>query len=189
MSPGEMIAVVKANMLKKTGKTFEQWVKLARAKGPSTPKECYAWLKKKHGVPHLSAQLIADKASGQGVYDAYEDPDALVDAMYAGPMASLRPIYERMLKLARKLGKDVVITPCKSYVGFRRKRQFAIVKPRTPTRVDLGFTLANVKPRGRLEALRKTSSDRISHVIKVESPKDIDAEVKGWLTKAYKRDA
>ena len=57
-----------------------------------------------------------------GVKTKGHDPDALVETMYAGPKASLRPIYEEFVKLTRKLGKDVVVTPCKTYVGFRRKR-------------------------------------------------------------------
>jgi predicted transport protein len=188
-SPGEMIAAVKANMPEKTGKTFEEWVKIARAGGPSTAKECYAWLKKEYGLPHLSAQIVADKVSGQGRYEAYENSEALVDAMYAGPKASLRPIYEQLVNLARNLGKDVVVTPCNTYVALRRKRQFAIVKPTTKTRVDLGFTLSDVKPQGRLEAAGKIGSERISHFIKIEALKEIDAEVKRWLREAYDRDA
>jgi Domain of unknown function (DUF5655)/Domain of unknown function (DUF4287) len=188
-SPGEMIAAVKANMLKNTGKTFEAWVNIAQASGPPTAKECYAWLKKEHGVPHLSAEIIADKASGVCQLEAYDNPDALIEAMYAGPKAGLRPIHDELVKLARKLGKDVVVTPCKTYVSLRRKKQFAIVKPTTRTRVDLGFTLSGVKPQGRLEAMRKAQGDRLSHVIKIESPKDIDAEVKRWLSEAYEQNA
>ena len=188
-SPGEMIAAVKANMLEKTGKTFEAWVKTAQVSGPPTAKECYTWLKKEHGVPHLSAEIIADKASGACMLEAYNNPDALVEAMYAGPKAGLRPIHDELVKLARKLGKDVIITPCKTYVALRRKKQFAIVKPTTRTRVDLCFTLSGVKPQGRLEAVRRTGDDRISHVIKIESPKEIDAEVKRWLAEAYKQNA
>ena len=105
--------------------------------------------------------------------------------MYGGPKASLRPIHDQLVKLARKLGKDVVITPCKTYVALRRKKQFAIVKPTTRTRVDLCFTLSGVKPQGRLEAVRKIGGDRLSHVIKIESPKGIDDEVKRWLAEAY----
>src|SRR5438128_4996562 len=114
-SPGEMVATVKANMPEKTGKTFEQWVTIAKAEGPSTAKECYAWLKKQYGLPHLSAQIVADKVAGQDRFAAYENPEALVEVMYAGPKASLRPIYEHLVQLARKLGKDVVVTPCKTY--------------------------------------------------------------------------
>jgi hypothetical protein len=186
-SPGEMIAAVKANMLEKTGKTFEEWVKIAQATGPPSAKQCYAWLKMEHGVPHLSAEIIADKASGACLLEEYDNPDALVEAMYAGPKAGLRPIHDELVKLARKLGKDVVVTPCKTYVSLRRKKQFAIVKPTTRTRVDLGFTLSDVKPQGRLEAVRKAEGDRLSHVIKIESPKDIDDEVKRWLSKAYEQ--
>jgi Domain of unknown function (DUF5655)/Domain of unknown function (DUF4287) len=189
MSPGEMIAAVKANMLAKTGKTFEAWVKLAKAGGPPGARECYTWLKKEHAVPHLSAEIIADKASGACLLEAYDDPDALVEAMYSGSKASLRPIHDELVKLARKLGKDVIVTPCKTYVSLRRKKQFAIVKPTTKTRVDLCFTLSGVKPQGRLEAVRQAADARISHVIKIESRKEIDADVKRWLSEAYKQNA
>jgi Domain of unknown function (DUF5655)/Domain of unknown function (DUF4287) len=189
MSPGEMIAAVKANMLEKTGRTFEAWVKIAKASGPPTAKECYAWLKNEHRVPHLSAEIIADKASGACLLEAYNNPDALVEAMYAGPKATLRPINDELVKLAKMLGKDVVVIPCKTYVSLRRKKQFAIVKPTTRTRVDLGFTLSGVKPQGRLAAVRQAAGDRISHVIKIESPKEIDAEVKRWLAEAYTQNA
>jgi hypothetical protein len=189
MSPGEMIAAVKANMLEKTGKTFEAWVKIAKASGPRTAKECYAWLKKEHGVPHLSAEIIADKASGDCLLEAYGNPDSLVEAMYSGPKAGLRPIHDKLVKLGRQLGKDVVVTPCKTYVSLRRKKQFAIVRPATRTRVDLCLALSEVKPQGRLEAVRKLASDRISHLIRIESAKEIDAEVKHWLAEAYAQNA
>lgn len=187
-SPGEMIAAVKANMPAKTGKSFEQWVAIAKAEGPAKTKECYAWLKTEHGLPHLSAQIVADSVTGQGRYEGYENPEALVDAMYAGPKAALRPIHDELVKLARKLGKDVVVTPCKTYTTLRRKRQFAIIKPTTKTRVDLCFTLTDEKPTGRLEAAGKIASDRVSHLIKLDSTKSIDAEVKRWLKEAYDRD-
>jgi hypothetical protein len=186
-SPGEMIAAVKANMLEKTGKTFEAWVKIAQKSGPPNSNECYAWLKKEHGLPHLSAEIIADKASGACLLEAYDNPDALVAAMYSGPKASLRPIHDELVKQARKLGKDVVVTPCKTYVSLRRKKQFAIVKPTTRTRVDLCFTLSNVKPQGRLEAMRQAADERLSHVIKIALPEEIDAEVKRWLLRAYEQ--
>lgn len=189
MSPGEMIAAVKANMLAKTGKTFEAWVKLAKAGGPPGARECYTWLKKEHGVPHLSAEIIADKASGACQLEVYDNPDALVEAMYSGVKESLRPIHDAVVKLAKKLGKDVVITPCKTYVSLRRKKQFAIVKPTTRNRVDLGLTLPGVKPQRRLEAMRGGSSDRISHVIRIESPDEVDALVKRWLSEAYSQNA
>src|SRR4051795_4989444 len=115
-SPGEMVAAVKANMPAKTGKTFEQWVAIAKTGGFARARECYAWLKQKHGVPHLSAQIIADSVTGGGRYEAYDNPDALVDAMYSGDKAGLRPIYDELIKIARKLGKDVQLTPCKTYV-------------------------------------------------------------------------
>ena len=72
---------------------------------------------------------------------------------------------------------------------LRRKRQFAVMKPTTKTRVDLGLTLGDVKPVGRLESAGNVGGGRITHLIKIESTKSIDAEVKRWLKEAYTRDS
>jgi hypothetical protein len=180
-----MVAAVKANMTEKTGKAFEEWVAIAKTGNFANAKECYAWLKQAHGLPHLSAQIVADSVTGGGRYEAYGNPDALVEAMYSGDKAGLRPIYDELIKIARKLGKDVELTPCKTYVGLRRQRQFAIIKPTTKTRVDLGVTLEDFQAEGKLEAAGKVGSDRITHVIKLDSVKSINAEVKRWLKEAY----
>ena len=80
------------------------------------------------------------------------DSDALVDAQYAGAKAALRPIYDALLAVVRKFGKDVEVSPKKAYVGLRRNKQFAIIQPSTATRVDVGINLKGIKPAGRLEA-------------------------------------
>ena len=42
-----------------TGKTFDAWVALARAKGPATQRACREWLQKEHGIASRDAWWIA----------------------------------------------------------------------------------------------------------------------------------
>jgi uncharacterized protein DUF5655 len=118
------------------------------------------------------------------------DPDALVEAMFAGPKAGLRPLYDALLGLGFKLGKDVKACPCKTIVPLYRRHVIAQFKPATNSRIDLGFALGGLKASGRLiDTGGHAKGDRITHRISITSAKDIDAEVRQWLKKSYELDA
>jgi hypothetical protein len=190
MTPREMISAIRGNLPEKTGKTLEQWVKRVKKDGPADPKQWVGWLKSAHGLGHVTAGIIATEAEDKRTLAAYEDPDALVDAMYGGPKADLRPIYEALVKVTKKLGKDVQVSPCKTYVALRRKKkQFALVKPSTKTRVDLGLCLPEVAPEGRLLPSKSRGSDRVTHHVRLDAAAQVDAEVKRWLKAAYEASA
>jgi hypothetical protein len=190
MSPSEMVAAVLGNLPKKTGKTLEQWIQIVNSSGLATRKERVEWLKKEHRLGHVTAQMVVAEAEGQPMDKVYGDTDALYEAMFSGPKAGLRPLSDELLKLARKLGKDVKVSPRKTFVTLSRNRQFAVVKPATRTRIDLGLALGDAKATGRLEEVRgRDSDDRITHRIPVSSRAGIDAELKQWLKRAYDLDA
>jgi hypothetical protein len=181
-TPAQMIEAVTRNLEKNTGKTAAQWTALLASKGPKggDEKAEYAWLREQ-GLGHVAAKIIS---GGMKPYDA---PDKLVDAQYAGAKAALRPIYEALLKAAKKLGKDVAAQPCKTYVPLHRGKTFAVVKPER-TRVDVGFCLdGKLAPKGRLGVAKHLGSDRVTHKIELTSARDVDAEVVRWLKAAYER--
>ncbi len=173
------------NLPEKTGKTFEEWVKIAKNSGLSTRKERIAWLKSEHGLGSVTAMFIAAESEGRGIADEYSDEEALLGGMYSGEKAALRPLYDELAKAARKLGKDVRLTVCKTYVGMSRARQFGMIRPSTKTRVDLGLVLKDAAPSARLVKAGTIGNDRMTHRIGVETKKDVDAELKDWLRKAY----
>src|SRR5437016_372575 len=110
----------------KTGKTLEQWIALVQKEGPSGEKERRDWLKAVHGFGTNNAWWIAERAEGRetegGDPEAYLKAAAVyVEAMFAGPKAGLRPIYDAILKLAKKLGQDVRVCPCKTIVPLYRR--------------------------------------------------------------------
>ncbi len=118
------------------------------------------------------------------------DPEALVEAMFAGSKAALRPLYEKLLKIGLAIGKESKACPCKTIVPLYRRHVFAQIKPTTNTRLDLGLALKTTTTPARLiDTGGKTKGDRITHRIPIETMKDIDAEVKHWLRVAYLLDA
>lgn len=172
----------------RTGKTLEEWIAHVKRLGPAEPKARLAWLKKQ-GLTTNYAGWVASRASGTGGRENY-DPERLVDAMFAGPKAALRPIYEKLLNLGLSIAKDVKACPCSTIVPLYRNHVFAQIKSSTNTRIDMGFALGGMKPSGKLiDTGGFAKKDRITHRIPIASLAEINDEVKRWLKKAYELDA
>ena len=143
-----------AGLPQKTGRSLDDWIELVQDEGPRTEKERRAWLKAEHGLGTNAAWWIAERAEGKGTADG--DPEAYlkaaegyVEAMFGGKKSGLKPIYEKILELARGLGQDVRICPCKTIIPLYRQHVFAEIRPSTQ-RIDLGFALGNLEPVGKL---------------------------------------
>ncbi len=184
-SPEEMAAAMVANMKEKTGKTIEQWVKIAKGSKLAKHGEIVKYLKSEHGMTHGFANMVAyiflQEAQGHA-----PEGDDLVIAQYSGKKEGLRPVYETLIDVIQKFGGDVEISPKKAYVSLRRSKQFAIIQPSTATRVDVGINLKGDPPSGRLEASGSFNA-MVSHRVRIESKKDVNAELKKWLKEAYSR--
>lgn len=179
----------------KTGRSLDEWLKHIRKSGPADEADRRAWLKDEHGLGTNTAWWLAERSVGKG--EESGDPDLYlqqaerdVDRMYSGKKADLRPLYEALLKLGLKTGKEAKACPCQTIVPLYRKHVFAQIKPTTQTRIDMGFALGDMKPKGRLlDTGGFAKKDRITHRIPITSLDDIDDEVKHWLKVAYDRDA
>ena len=179
----------------KTGRSLEEWLAYIKKSGPKGEEERRAWLKEKHGLGTNTAWWLAERVEGKGKESG--DPDLYlagaerdVEKMYSGGKAKLRPLYDALLKLGLKTGKEAKACPCSTIVPLYRNHVFAQIKPTTQTRIDMGFALGDTKPTGRLiDTGGFAKKDRITHRIPITSMDDIDDEVKHWLKVAYDRDA
>ena len=170
-----------ANLPEKTGKSIDQWTKVLGAMKLEKHSEVVNFLKTKHGVGHGYANLIAHSVKGGGALTYGDDA---VGEQYKGPKAALRPIYDAIVAEVTKFGGDVEISPKKANVSLRRSKQFALLQPSTATRFDVGINLKGEMPAGRLEASGSFSA-MVSHRVRLESLKDVDKQLVGWLKKAY----
>ena len=184
-SPDEMAAAMVANMKEKTGKTLAQWVKIGKAAKLEKHGQIVKFLKGDHGMTHGFANLVAHHVLREAEGGAAGGDD-LVGAQYSGKKEALRPIYDALIAAVQKFGGDVEVSPKKSYVSLRRSKQFALIQPSTATRVDVGINLKGDEPTGRLEASGSFNA-MVSHRVRVESKKDVNAELKKWLKEAYSR--
>jgi hypothetical protein len=171
-----------AHLEAKTGRSLADWIAIVKKSGLAKHGEIVKMLKAEHGIGHGYANLVAHKAAATDAASA--DAGDLVAAQYAGPKAGLRPIYDSIIEAVSGFGSDVEVAPKKTYVSLRRSKQFGLVQPSTKTRVDVGLTLGDRKPAGRLEASGSFNA-MVSHRVRVESASDVDAELIGWLRQAY----
>jgi hypothetical protein len=164
----------------KTGRSLEEWLAYIKKSGPKDEKERRAWLKEEHGLGTNTAWWLAERAEGKG--EESGDPDLYlasaerdVEKMFSGGKAKLRPLYDTLLKLGLKTGKEARACPCSTIVPLYRNHVFAQIKPTTQTRIDMGFALGDTKPTGRLiDTGGFAKKDRITHRIPITSTDDID---------------
>jgi hypothetical protein len=182
-SPEEGMATLLKNLEASTGRSIDEWVATARATGLARHGQLMAHLKGEHGLSHGYANQIALRAVAKDDAPA-SGSDGLIESQYAGAKAGLRPIHDKLIAAVRSFGPDVELAPKKAYVSIRRSKQFAMTQPTTATRVDVGLILKGVEPVGRLEASGSFNA-MFTHRVRVASPAEVDAELVGWLRRAY----
>jgi len=170
------------NMPEKTGKSLAQWKSLLKTKAFTKHTEAVNFLKNEHQVTHGFANTIVTLSKEEQV----ESQD-LVKNQYAGK-ESLLPIYEGLISLIKTFGGDVTISPKKTSVSLIRKRQFALIKPATKTRIDLGLKLKDKPTTDRLGDSGPFGT-MCTHRVQLTAIDQIDSELKNWLLEAYEKSA
>lgn len=172
-----------SNLEASTGRSLPEWIAVAKASGQPKHGSLVGWLKAEHGLGHGYANLIAHKTFSSDAGSS--DDDDLMQAMFAGPKAAMRPTYDRVASIVASLG-GAEFAPKKGYVSFRRSKQFGLAQPSTKDRLDLGLNLKGVEPEGRLEAAGSWNA-MMTHRVRMSSESEVDAEVEAWLKQAWER--
>jgi hypothetical protein len=168
------------NMPEKTGKSLVEWKSVLKTMTFSKHSEAVNFLKKEHNVTHGFANTIVTLSKEEN-----EDPTDLIKNQYNGK-DGLLPIYERLLTVVKAFGKDVTVTPKKSSVSIIRKKQFALIKLATKTRIDLGLKLKDKPTTDRLESSGPFGT-MCTHRVQLSEINQIDSQLKKWLKEAYEK--
>jgi uncharacterized protein DUF5655/uncharacterized protein DUF4287 len=170
------------NLEEKTGKSFDEWLKIARQTKLTKAREILNFLKSEHALTYGYANLIALKSLASDAGSS--SGEDLVAAQYSGAKSALKPIYDALISAVQKFGGDVEIAPKKGYVSLRRQKQFAIFQPSTATRMDVGLNLKGTPATARLEPSGSFNA-MVSHRVKLGAKNEVDKELIDWLRKAY----
>jgi len=182
-SPEQAMKSMIEGLKAKTGRSLDEWLAIVKKSKAEKHGEIVKHIKEK-GLGHGYANLVAHQALGSDAASAAGQGVDLVAEQYAGAKAGLRPIYDALVKRVSGFGPDVELSPKKAYVSLRRSKQFGLIQPSTATRLDLGLNLKSVAPKGRLEASGSFNS-MCTHRVRLARAAEVDAELVGWLKKAY----
>ena len=178
------LATQLANIEKRTGKSLAELTALVKGSGLTRHGELVTMLKTSLGMGHGDANTLVHtvlKSDGQSAAHGLS-AGAVLDALYTGPKADLRPIHDKLLGALQKFG-GFEEAPKKTYVSYRRKKQFAMIGPATKTQVEVGLNMKGVKPTDRLQEL--PAGGMCNYKVRVGAASEVDAELIGWIRTAY----
>lgn len=170
------------NIQARTGKSLEELLALIRASGLVKHGEIRDMLKRDLGMGHGDANTMAHlhfKAATGGAEPAGED---VLDGIYSGKKAHLRPIHDKLMAAINAFG-DFEVAPKKGYVSLRRKKQFAMIGPVTQARVEVGLNARGLAPADRLVAV--PPGGMCQYKVGLATPGEVNTELVGWIRQAF----
>jgi hypothetical protein len=172
------------NIETRTGKSLDELAARIRASGLGRHGELRDLLKREFGLGHGDANTLVHYVlqSDGGSAAAGKSSDEVLDEIYSGAKAPLRPIHDALMVKIGPFG-DFEVAPKKGYVSLRRRKQFAMIGPATNTRVEVGLNMKDVPGTDRLEVQKP--GGMCQYKVKVTDPAQVDAELIGWIRRAY----
>ena len=172
-------ASVREGLMRDTGKTLEQWAKIAKKCPETKPKARAVWLRANYGLGANRAAMVLDAAFGGEM--GWDAPEALVAGLWQN--VEQLNIHDQLAAIISKFD-CAIIGERKTFTAFSRKYQFAAARP-TKDGVRLGLAL-DPKSNKRLSPRKPNEgwSDRCTATLVLRSTKDIDAELKKLLKTA-----
>jgi hypothetical protein len=176
------MASVRASFERETGKTFDQWVAIARACPEEKHRARLKWMKETHGLLQNRASLVLGEAFGGRM--TWSEPEKALETLWADPAS--RAIFDAVGAAAQAPG-EVIQTARRSFCAWSRKVQFAAARPVKGGMLMLGLAVPpDASPR--LEAPKNESwSERLKARMLLASPAEVDDEVRALLRVAWEK--
>jgi hypothetical protein len=175
-----------ANIEKKTGKSVAQLTEAIRNCGKAKHGEIRTWLKETYGLGHGDANTLTHVALAsdgeRAAKAAGATTDDVLDGIYTEKKAHMRPIHDKLMKAITAFG-EFEIAPKKGYVSLRRKKQFAMLGPKTNERFELGINLRDEVSHPLVKAV--PPGGMCQYVAALTSEKDVDAGLVAIVRRAY----
>jgi hypothetical protein len=173
-----------ANIQIKTGKSLPELYAFIQQSGLSKHAEIREFVKTKFDLGYGDANTLAGLYR-KSLEPATKSSDSLadkVDEIYSGSKAPLRPLHDAVMKSIQKLG-DFEISPKKTYLSLRRKKQFAMVGPGTKGRLEIGINAKDVPATERL--VEMPPGGMCQYKVWLTEDNQIDQELFNWIKMAY----
>ena len=182
VDPDQARATQLRNIEEKTGKQLSVLRAEIAASGNVKHGEIRAWLISTMGLTYGDANALAHAAKAEVATGAAPSADAALDEIYAGKKGHLRPIHDAIVSQIEAWG-EFEIAPKKGYVALRRKKQFAMLGPKTLDRAELGINLKDDVSSERIVAQKP--GGMCQYAVALSGVDDIDGEVLAILRRAF----
>lgn len=172
------------NIETKTGKSLAEFSALAAASGLNKHSELRDYFKAELGLGYGDANALAHyvrQPAGEQPAESKSEGD-VVDELYAGKKAHLRPIHDALWPAIVALG-DFEILPRKNYLSLRRQKQFAMIGPATNTRVEVGLNVKELPADDRL--IEQATGNMCNYVVRITDPSEVNADLIAWIEAAF----
>jgi hypothetical protein len=177
---------------RQTGQDVEEWNRRIRDTGITSRDELQMWLKTR-SINGYAQQLL--------IMERFGYPEFLLqtaEELLAGQFADrqhLRPVFDEVIEAGVGIAHHglVEVQARKTFVTLRTKRRkFAMVRPSTKTRIDLGLRIVELgggheRFTPRLQSAKLLRDDTMTHRIPLTRLEDVDDEVCYWLAIAYEQ--
>ena len=174
------------NIQTKTGKTIRELAVIAQNSGLSKHGEIRDLFQRELGLGHGDANALTHailQSDGTRAAQAKGlSNDAVLDEIYTGPKATMRPIHEILMAQIIQFGAFEIL-PKKGYVSLRRKKQFAMLGPATNTRFEVGINAKGLAAAERL--LEQPAGSMCNYKVRVAHTDEVDDELIAWIKQAY----
>ena len=180
-TPEQALATQLRNIETKTGQDLAALRVAIAASGKSKHGEVRTWLMETYGLGYGDANTLAHAAKDAPPAPGDGAADPLAD-IYTGKKAHLRSIHDAVMAAIQPWG-EFEVAPKKGYVALRRKKQFAMLGPKTVDRAELGINLKDDVGSERIVAQKP--GGMCQYAVALTSPADVDAELLSVLRRAY----
>ncbi|PKO07065.1 MAG: DUF4287 domain-containing protein [Chloroflexi bacterium HGW-Chloroflexi-3] len=173
-----------SNIQKRTDKTLDELFELIKNSGFEKHGEIRDFLKNEFHLGFGDANTLAQ------VYKKAQEPPAessgaitnKVDEIYSGSRESLRPLHDAVMNAFAQLG-DFEISPKKTYLSLRRKKQFAMVGPGTKGRLEIEINMKDIPATERL--VEQPPGGMCQYKVWLTDEPEVNEELLGWIKTAY----
>lgn len=167
-----------------TGKSYQQMEELLQKSKLSKHSQIREMFMESLGLTYGYANtlaLIITKSDGASQSEG-KSIDALVHEIYVGKKADFLPLHEEIMSKIETFG-PFEIAPKKGYLSLRCKKQFAMIGPKTNSRMEIGINIKDIQGNDQLIEQKKGSMCKF--IVKITGKEDITDQLFIWLKMAY----
>ena len=171
-----------ANFEKRTGRTMDEWVAIARTCPETAHRARLKWFKDNHGLLQNSASWVLSAAFPSGM--GWDEPEKLRAALWTDPASTaiLQTVERTVLALP-----DVSAGQRKGYSAWSHKVQFVAVRPIKGGTARLGLAVDPAVSARLVPAKNEGWSERLKAAAPLPSAAEVDGEIEALIRQAWER--